>query len=437
MWGYRIERILELNKKYFLYGFCLFFAAITYGFGFFLFGFAKRYTGFGQESLSALRKWVSNQVIEKPAHLVSPQPNGSDWERFHDPDHALTCWNDQQTQWWYFSGNLNSQDGRNFGYELVFFRRKTVFDFLGILPGHWFKRNLFVAHFALSHVQATQPRRRFRYWHRGGFFSNTKVFASSDSFHVDVGGWSAYQDTNGDIVLNAQFMWDSISLKLHPTKPLVYHSEGGYSRREADPSVSSYHCSFTRLETSGHIMSNGETLEVSGQSWLDHEKMLAGRERLSHGWDWYSIQFDNNEELMLYLFHNSDGTMDWDYSYGTFVDARNTATHLSSKQIEVQIKNTWTSPISGGTYPSVIEVRVPSLLLDVEVQVFIPHCELNCVSTTFVAYWEGPIHISGKRNGKEVSGRGFLELCGYDQRKSSKLVHFMLTPEPHTLNPST
>ena len=30
---------------------------------------------------------------------------------------------DFQTEWWYFVGNLDTDDGRHFGYELTFFRR--------------------------------------------------------------------------------------------------------------------------------------------------------------------------------------------------------------------------------------------------------------------------------------------------------------------------
>ncbi len=28
-----------------------------------------------------------------------------------------------QTEWWYYTGNLETADGRHFGYQLTFFRR--------------------------------------------------------------------------------------------------------------------------------------------------------------------------------------------------------------------------------------------------------------------------------------------------------------------------
>jgi predicted secreted hydrolase len=32
---------------------------------------------------------------------------------------------------------------------------------------------------------------------------------------------------------------------------------------------------------------------------------------------------------------------------------------------------------------------------------------------TTVLYWEGAVDVSGKRNGKKLGGRGYVELTGY------------------------
>src|SRR6266496_6427122 len=56
---------------------------------------------------------------------------------------------DYQTEWWYYTGNLEAQDGRRFGYQLTFFRR-------GITPGpvqgrtsDWATNQIYFAHFAI------------------------------------------------------------------------------------------------------------------------------------------------------------------------------------------------------------------------------------------------------------------------------------------------
>src|SRR5512142_2570931 len=53
---------------------------------------------------------------------------------------------DYQTEWWYYTGNLEANDGRRFGYQLTFFRR-------GITPGNvnerasdWATNQIYFAH---------------------------------------------------------------------------------------------------------------------------------------------------------------------------------------------------------------------------------------------------------------------------------------------------
>ena len=64
---------------------------------------------------------------------------------------------------------------------------------------------------------------------------------------------------------------------------------------------------------------------------------------------------------------------------------------------------------SGGRYPSAWQVNVPHLNLQLDVQPVIDDQELNAT----VRYWEGAVHVSGKRNGNKLEGRGYVELTGY------------------------
>ena len=62
-----------------------------------------------------------------------------------------------RTEWWYFTGNLKTAQGRRFGYQLTFFR-------VALKPGHaarssrWGANEIFMAHFAVSDV-AGKPAR--------------------------------------------------------------------------------------------------------------------------------------------------------------------------------------------------------------------------------------------------------------------------------------
>lgn len=54
-----------------------------------------------------------------------------------------------QTEWWYYTGNVKSADGRRFGFELTFFRQ-------GVSRAEnddpWYVHDLWMAHMALSDI---------------------------------------------------------------------------------------------------------------------------------------------------------------------------------------------------------------------------------------------------------------------------------------------
>ena len=39
-----------------------------------------------------------------------------------------------QTEWWYYTGHAESTSGQKYGFELVFFKRRTDLDKFGIIP---------------------------------------------------------------------------------------------------------------------------------------------------------------------------------------------------------------------------------------------------------------------------------------------------------------
>src|SRR5258706_2880431 len=55
---------------------------------------------------------------------------------------------DFQTEWWYYTGNLKSADGRRFGFELTFFRQAVSRDPKKVAV--WEGQDLYLAHLALS-----------------------------------------------------------------------------------------------------------------------------------------------------------------------------------------------------------------------------------------------------------------------------------------------
>ena len=57
---------------------------------------------------------------------------------------------DYRIEWWYYTGNLEAEDGRRFGYQLTFFR--TGLHKQPANPSRWAVRDLYTAHFAVSDI---------------------------------------------------------------------------------------------------------------------------------------------------------------------------------------------------------------------------------------------------------------------------------------------
>jgi predicted secreted hydrolase len=142
---------------------------------------------------------------------------------------------------------------------------------------------------------------------------------------------------------------------------------------------------------------------------MDHEFFSHQLEFGQSGWDWFSLQFDDRSELMLYRLRRSNGTLD-PYSAGTYVDPKGRTRHLSAGDFTVTPGKTWTSGTTGGRYPVEWSIQVPSLDFKATVHTPLLQQEITGSGTN---YWEGAIDIDATRSGHPLRGVGYLEMTGY------------------------
>jgi predicted secreted hydrolase len=200
-----------------------------------------------------------------------------------------------------------------------------------------------------------------------------------------------------------------VKLTLNALKPMVEHGTDGISRKAETPGFASHYYSATRLRSQGTVTVGGRSVEVTGESWFDHEwatNQLAPEQR---GWDWFSLQLADGSELMLYQLRRRDGTTD-PASSGTWITADGKTRHLTREEIRLTPRHWWTSSKTGGKYPIGWQIEVPALALQLEVSTPVPAQELALLP---VCYWEGVIDVCGTRAGQPVTGHGYLELTGY------------------------
>jgi predicted secreted hydrolase len=111
---------------------------------------------------------------------------------------------------------------------------------------------------------------------------------------------------------------------------------------------------------------------------------------------------------MVFQIRRADGSID-PYSSGTLVTPEGDTLHLSSSDFEIEVRDTWRSPYSGGSYPVRWIVRLPQQDLILEIDPYLLDQEMNLSYT----YWEGAVKVSGSYEGNPVEGDGYVEMTGY------------------------
>jgi predicted secreted hydrolase len=305
---------------------------------------------------------------------------------------------DYQTEWWYYTGNLKSNDGHRFGFELTFFRQAIARD---RDQSPWHIHDLYMAHLALSDLMG----RHFYHTERINRSGLGIAGVNQRTGMIWNGNWQAHvaDDTQQLCGIGEEF---ALNLSLKTDKPPVIHGRNGISQKAEGAGHASHYISFTRLLTSGSIELMGTTYQVEGTSWMDHEFFTESMGPGEVGWDWVGLQLENNTELMLYRLRHKDGSVD-PYSSGTYIDARGQSFFLSAKDFTTTpIGETWTSPQSKGTYPVRWHVSIPSRGLELDVATPLNSQELT--SMIGPSYWEGAVDVTGS-----TPGVGYLEMTGY------------------------
>ncbi len=315
---------------------------------------------------------------------------------------------DFQTEWWYYTGNLKSADGRAFGFELTFFRIGAKRD--ATAGSDWAVNDIYMAHLALSDINGQ------RFYHDERLNRAGPGIAGIDATTARIwnGNWQIQFDGSAQ-KLKAVSDDFSLDFTLTTKKPPVIHGINGVSQKSAGAGRASHYFSLTRLAVSGGISLKGASIPVEGTAWMDHEFFTQQLDAGQTGWDWLSLQFDDNSELMLFRIRRSDGTID-PYSSGTYIDADGKPTHLDRKDFGLEpAGESWTSPVSKAKYPIHWRVSVAPLHLQLDVVTPLKQQEISSKIKFAPSYWEGAIRVTGDRAGAPLAGVGYLEMTGYDK----------------------
>lgn len=356
---------------------------------------------------SLLIGWLAWQTIEQDIDPLRLQAGGllsadpEDFKRVTGPqplefpaDHALHP--GYRNEWWYFTGNLDSDQGR-LGFQFTLFR-------FALDPGPqfdsaWHAQAVWMAHLAVSDGES----RRFHQAER--FARGAAGLAGASTERWWLRDWQVVATREG-WRLEADAGTFAVELDMEPVKPFVLQGDRGYSQKGPEPGNASHYYSATRLATRGRIRLGEQWRAAQGSAWLDREW---GSSQLSDdlaGWDWFSLQLDDGRDLMVYRLRHHDGSAS-PLSAGVLVEADGRAEHLGVDDF-TSIEKRWWRDREGFRWPVEWRVSVPLAGLDLQVAPLFDEQRWD----GSVIYWEGAMRVVDARTGKPL-GRGYLELSGY------------------------
>lgn len=316
----------------------------------------------------------------------------------HGPHHGF------QTEWWYYTGNLATEEGRRFGYQFTIFRRAITPD-TPDSESEWRTNQLYLAHFTVTDV----ARAAFHQSQRLSRASAGLAGATADPvYRIWLEDWEATAlDADAQqLRITAAMDGAAIDLTLTQAKPPALQGEGGLSPKSDEPGNASYYYTLSRLETNGTITVGGEDYAVTGSSWMDHEFSTSALGADAVGWDWFGLHLDDGTELMLGQIRLEGGGIDPVFG-GLYVRADGSTHALAADDFTIEATGTWTSPHTGATYPAGWHLSVDvgqAAPLELSLEPLVADQEL----TEGISYWEGAVRITG-----DVTGYGYAELTGY------------------------
>jgi len=311
---------------------------------------------------------------------------------------------DYQTEWWYYTGNLSDSNGRQFGYQLTFFRHGLSSQPI-TRTSEWAANQSYLAHFTITDIESGQ----FYFFDQVSRGAVGLAGATTEPQNIFVEGWSATNTQPTKLIARRDGI--GLELNLMSTKAPTLQGDGGISPRSPKPGDASYYYSLTRMETTGVIQLDQQRFIVTGESWFDHEWSTGLLDRGQVGWDWFGIHLDDGQDIKWGQIRQPDGSLV--VGNGTITGPLNPGrgggfallTDLQQGDMRLTVLDTWISPHNGNVYPSRWRMEIPKAGIDVEIYPVIPDQELRF---SLITYWEGAIAVTGTH-----SGQGYVELTGY------------------------
>ncbi|MCP4680240.1 MAG: hypothetical protein GY854_33060 [Deltaproteobacteria bacterium] len=303
-----------------------------------------------------------------------------------------------RSEWWYYTGHIEDDSG-HWGFQV------TIFKYTIGLKGY-------MCHVGISDKDAGE------HYHHDEFAVLPQKWTTTPPIEIFVGRCKFELDGNGrDHIIGIipkggekdkkDSPW-KLDLELEPTKGPAFHGGNGEIPM-SDSGGRSWYYSYTRIDTEGTLETpDGQIHDVTGQAWMDHQWGPFDISQFK-GWDWWSMQFDDGYEIMLFQFYSWEDKLVM--QAGSVIDPSGNQTELEGlDDFTIESLRSWESTHTDGIYPLDWDIAIPNGDWVLEVRTHIDDSEMYNMAQN---YWESHTVITGTRDGQKVNGVGFTELTGY------------------------
>ena len=306
---------------------------------------------------------------------------------------------DYRTEWWYVTGWLRTEDGRDLGFQITFFRSRLAVDQRN--PSVFAPRQILFAHAGLSDPALGRLLHDGRIARQGLGLAQ----ASTTDADIVIDDWRLRRGPDNRIAARAHGRDFALDLAFAPTQSVLLQGDKGFSRKGPLRSQASHYYSLPHLAVSGSVTEGRRRVTVSGQAWMDHEWSSTLLDPKAVGWDWVALNLDDGGALTAFKVRDAAGAAIW--SGGILRAADGSVTRFGPADVRFTTERIWRSPRTGGRYPVQREVvvRTPAGERRWRLTPLFEDQELDSRATGGPVYWEGAV--------RTPQGRGYLELTGY------------------------
>lgn len=200
----------------------------------------------------------------------------------------------QGPEWWYATGYLTDEADKLFTYQFTLAKIKV-----------------YGVKFNILMTAVTDFETGIHHYGQKAIFFEKNVIITPNRVGVEDNAVMTFESKKLGLKMTEQDY--SLLLGMEAIKPAVWHCDNGALKMGIDDQWT-YYWSYTNLAVSGKLILEGQEHNVSGKGWFDRQGGPYNPLDPRTSWEWFSLRFFDNEEIMLFSFPQDD------YRDGTLIE---------------------------------------------------------------------------------------------------------------------